>query len=104
MASFWTESERGDGQGGERKNNGGNDEEEEPIARTLPDWRTLSSMITIYLQYPNILIQLQHICVTTINTSMDTEPIRHFIHRLHFSSRNGHIIGHTASEGPIHSI
>ena len=39
LENFWTESERGDGQGGERKNKG-NDEEEEPIARTLPDQRT----------------------------------------------------------------
>ena len=36
---------------------------------------------------------------------MDTDSLfGHFIHRLYFSSRNRHIIGHTTSEGPIHSI
>ena len=36
LENFWTESERGDGQGDEGKNKG-NEEEEEPIARTLRD-------------------------------------------------------------------
>ena len=36
LENFWSESDRGDGQGDEGKNKG-NEEEEEPIARTLPD-------------------------------------------------------------------
>ena len=35
----------------------------------------------------------------------EIEHTRHFIHRLYFTSRNCHnIIGHIASEGPIHRV
>ncbi len=35
----------------------------------------LTSGLTIYLQYPGILLRLQHICVTKISTSMDIESL-----------------------------
>ena len=103
LENFRTESERHDGQGDERKNKWNDEEEAIAIGPCLTSG-LVSSMMTIYLQY----LRMQHmLCVTKINTSMDTESlfvILFIVCIYQVGPRNRHIIGHLASEGPIHSI